>query len=89
MSTITFDTHEYIKRLRAAGFSEDQAEALSSAQKESLAQALLITLATKEDIMRLERRMDGVDAQLMLIKWMMGIILGGIIALILKAFFPV
>ncbi len=89
MSTITFDTHEYIKRLRAAGFSEDQAEALSSAQKESLAQALLITLATKDDIMRLERRMDGVDAQLMLIKWMMGIILGGIIALLLKAFFPV
>jgi len=75
--------------LRAAGFSEDQAEALSSAQKESLAQALLITLATKDDIMRLERRMDGVDAQLMLIKWMMGSILGGIIALILKAFLPV
>jgi hypothetical protein len=26
MSTITFDTHEFIKRLKAVGFSEEQAE---------------------------------------------------------------
>ncbi len=26
MGTITFDTHEFIKRLKAVGFSEEQAE---------------------------------------------------------------
>ncbi len=88
MATVTFDTHEYIKKLKTAGFTEVQAEALSIAQKESLAQALDTTLATKDDIMRLERRMDGMDAQLLVLRWMLGIIIGGIVALILKSFFP-
>ncbi|OQY47268.1 MAG: DUF1640 domain-containing protein, partial [Desulfobacteraceae bacterium 4572_87] len=35
MTTITFDTHDYIKRLKAAGFDDTQAEALSDAQKKS------------------------------------------------------
>ena len=30
MSTITFDTHEFIKRLISVGFSEEQAEVFAS-----------------------------------------------------------
>ena len=30
MATITFDTHEFIKRLRAVGFSEEQAEVFAA-----------------------------------------------------------
>lgn len=30
MSTITFDTHEFIKRLKAVGFSEEQAEVFAA-----------------------------------------------------------
>ncbi len=33
MSTITFDTHEFIKELRNAGFSEEQAEIITKLQK--------------------------------------------------------
>jgi hypothetical protein len=39
-------------------------------------------LATKSDINRLER-------ELLAVKWMVGLVLGGILTLILRAFFPV
>lgn len=55
MSSITFDTHEFIKRLRDSGFTETQAEALSTAP--SLSQALDGQLATKTDITDLRRDM--------------------------------
>ncbi len=80
MSTITFDTYAFVKRLKAAGFNDQQAEALSTAQKESLAEALDTTLATKLDIARLEGEMK-------LMKWMLGLVIAGIATLILKAFF--
>ena len=67
MSTITFDTHAFVKRLTASGLSEQQAEAIAEAQKESLGQALDTTLATKSDIQRIEAdvmlkgtRVDGI-----------------------------
>jgi len=57
-------------------------------------------LATQTDLIKLERRLDGIDAkidrldtrisgELTLLKWMMGLVLGGILALVLRAFFPV
>ena len=39
-------------------------------------------MATKSDTNRLER-------ELLVIKWMVGLVLGGILTLILKAFFPI
>jgi len=36
MSTITFDTHKFIRKLRDAGFEEDKAEAFKEAQEQSL-----------------------------------------------------
>ncbi|TAN35478.1 MAG: DUF1640 domain-containing protein [Verrucomicrobia bacterium] len=33
MTPITFDTHEFIKELKNAGFSEQQAEAITKLQK--------------------------------------------------------
>lgn len=89
MAAITFDTHEFVKKLKAAGFSESQAEAVAEAQRDSLAQALDSQLATKADISRLELKLIEHEGEFKLIKWMLGIILGGVIALVLKAFFPI
>ena len=51
MATITFDTHKFIKILEASGIPEKQAEALASAQQESLPAAFdYRELATKSDI---------------------------------------
>lgn len=49
-------------------------------------------LATKRDIreleLRMETRFEQIRGELTLMRWMLGILLGGIIALIIKAFFP-
>jgi len=74
MSSITFDTHEFVKRLRDSGFTETQAEALSIAQKESLAQTLDSHLAT--DITDLRR--DMAEMKYDLLKWVVGIALAQI-----------
>ena len=56
MATITFDTLKFVKRLKEAGFREDQAEALSDAFKESQ-QTTIADLATKSDLKELEARL--------------------------------
>lgn len=40
MTTITFDTHEFIKELKGAGFSEEQAEIITKLQKLAVASTL-------------------------------------------------
>ncbi|WP_394753880.1 hypothetical protein [Crenothrix sp.] len=49
-------------------------------------------LASKRDIreleLKIETRFEQVKGELTLVKWMLGIVLGGVMALILKAFFP-
>ena len=53
MSVITFDTHAYVKKLRAVGFSEEQAEV----QAETLSSLINDQLATKQDLRELEERL--------------------------------
>jgi hypothetical protein len=95
MATLTFDTFRFANRLKSAGVIPAQAEA----EAEALSEVLEINLkevatrqdvhAIKEDIRReikeLELRMDG---ELKPIKWMLGVVTGGIMALVVKAFFP-
>lgn len=50
---VAFDTLAYARRLRQAGFSEQQAEA----QAEGLAAVVTETLATKQDLRELEYRL--------------------------------
>jgi len=66
MTTITFDTHKFVRRLREAGFEEKQAEAVTEAFKDAnveLAEASAATqassdLATKLDLKELELRLE-------------------------------
>ena len=89
MSAVTFDTYEFVKKLKDAGFTERQAEAVTEAQRDSLSQALENQLATKTDIAKLEIKLIEHEGEFKLIKWMLGIIMGGVITLVLKAFFPI
>jgi len=81
MAGITFDTLKFVRRLKDSGIPEAQAEAVAEAFKEASGEA---ELATKQDIERLELRMDG---EFRLVKWMVGATFAGIVALILKGFF--
>ncbi len=51
MPTITFDTHKFIRCLREAGISEEQAEAIAEAFREANLEA---EIATKVDLRELE-----------------------------------
>lgn len=82
MATITFDTLKFVEKLKAGGVPEAQAKAEAEALVTAFSEAMDSQLATKLDINRLER-------ELIVIKWMVGLVLGGILTLILKAFFPV
>lgn len=88
MAAITFDTHKFIRKLEAAGFDPRQAEAVADAFREAQGEA---ELATKRDIERLEAKLDTYferqDGELRLNRWMLGLMLAGVVSLILKAFF--
>ena len=88
MASTTFDTHKFVRRLRDAGMPEGQAEALAEAQREALAQTLDTQMATKADISRIELKLVEHDGELKLIKWMLSLLLAGVLALVLKTFFP-
>ena len=52
-ATATFDTLAYAKKLKSAGFTDEQAEV----QAEALAQIIDEKLATKQDLKELELRL--------------------------------
>jgi len=55
MKAIAFDTLEFVKRLRAANFTEAQAEAMA----EAIAAVVTDQLATKADLQELRRELGG------------------------------
>ena len=90
----TLDTHELVKDLKAAGFSDDQAEAVTRAVAKGrdidlsnlATKADLANFATKDDVARLRTEMAELKADL--IKWVVGIAFAQIatIVAILKLF---
>lgn len=90
MASITFDTHAFIKKLKDSGFQENQAEAISEAIKE-VQESHLGELASKQDIKDVKQDMKEmelrINAQLMLLKWMTGLMLAGVASLVIKTFF--
>ena len=56
MTTITFDTFKFIRRLKDTGIPENQAEAISDAIQDAHS-SQLADLATKQDLKELEYRM--------------------------------
>lgn len=81
MSTVTFDTLKFVKTLEASGFEDKQAEAIANAYRDAAADQELVT---KQD---LQIELAPIKAELQVMKWMNSLVLGGIIVLILKAFF--
>ena len=55
-----------------------------------LTEVLDTTLATKADINRLERLVESdinrLEKQIVVLKWMMGVMLAGVVSLVLKSF---
>jgi hypothetical protein len=80
MSTITFDTLQYVDTLTSAGVPEAQAKAMAKAQAQAIDSATDIRLATKGDIQDLKNEM-------LVMKWMLATSLAGTGAIVMKLFF--
>jgi len=83
MATVTFDTLKFVKTLEAAGVSAPQAEAFAAAVQDSSNAADLVT---KKD---LQIELAPLKADILLLKWMSGVMVAGVIALVAKAFIAV
>ena len=64
-------------------------KAMAEAQVEAFLETTSNTLATKQDVARLELKLVEHDGEFKLTKWMMGLLLGSVSVLVLKAYFDV
>ena len=91
MSIITFDTLKYAERLEKAGATRELASAMAEAQKESLAEALDTTLATKADLLatknELKLELSSLRGEMVNIKWILGVLVALAVANFAKQFF--
>ncbi|MDP3438945.1 MAG: hypothetical protein Q8R95_05050 [Azonexus sp.] len=83
MSTITFDTLDFTRRLREAGFDERQAEAVVRVMADAQS-----TLVTREHFdAKMETLETRLDAKIDKLSWMMGILIALAVANFAKQFF--
>ncbi len=101
MNTITFDTHQFVKKLQAKGISEEQSEAIVDVVKESRNDAVN-SLSTKAEMQqfkselkydmsllegRLKEEIASVKADVTLLKYGMGYLIAAITGLGIKTVF--
>ena len=87
MSTVTFDTFKFVEPLEKAGMPREQAAAIAEAQKDSLAEALDTTLATKADMADMRLDLARMDAKVDKVQWMLSIVIALAVANFAKQFF--
>jgi len=81
-AALAFDTLKYAKRLKTAGFTEQQAEVQAEAMKEqsdTMQDFIDERLATKDDIKRLELELKRIEERLTY--KLGGMIVGGVVVL--------
>lgn len=94
MRAFSFDTHLFVKRLTSSGMPEVQAEALSEVlaerRKESLGQNMESALVTKAALAKdtgvVTERLAILERRILVLKWMAGLIIAGVVSLVTKAF---
>ena len=80
---MTFDSLTFARRLKTAGFTEAQAEALADANRE----VMMPDLATKTDLTAMEKRFQAaIDTQTLRLTVRMGIMLAAGISLMTAIF---
>jgi hypothetical protein len=96
MASMSFDTHKIIRKLQGFGFEERQAEGISEILKDVEVGQDLATRrdveSVRQEVRELELRNDAkleeIKGDMKAVKWMLGVIVGGIVALLLRSFFP-
>lgn len=70
MAAITFDTLAYSKKLRSAGFTEQQAEAAAEAQKETI--EVVVSELEARHLNEMATKRDLAEVKADLIRWVVG-----------------
>ena len=70
MAVITFDTLAYAKKLRNAGFTEQQAEVAAEAQKETI-EVVIAELETRH-LNEMATKLDLAETKAELVRWVVG-----------------
>jgi folate-dependent phosphoribosylglycinamide formyltransferase PurN len=70
MAAITFDTLAYAKKLRTAGFTEQQAEVAAEAQKETI-EVVIAELETRH-LNEMATKLDLAETKAELVRWVVG-----------------
>jgi hypothetical protein len=83
MSTITFDTLQLVEQLRTAGIPQEQAEAVVRVIAKS--QGSLVT--SDHFDAKLDSALAPLRTDLVVLKWMMGLMIAGVMSLVLRTFF--
>jgi len=87
MTTITFDTLKFANKLKSAGVPDKQAEAEAEAISEVL-EVNLKDLVTKEYLdVKFQQELAPIRTDLAVLKWMMGILIAGVMSIVIKTFF--
>ena len=89
MATITFDTLELVDKLKTAGIPQEQAEAVVRVIAEArngLVTKHDLTEAKNEIKADMNVRFERIDGELKLNRWMLGVLLAGVISLVLVIF---
>jgi hypothetical protein len=71
MSTITFDTHKFVRKLRDAGFEERQAEAVANAFYDAATDVAPVT----RDYFDAKLKAEIESAKADIIKWLAGLLI--------------
>lgn len=85
MSVLAFDTLAFAEELKAAGVPETQAKAHAKALSTIASEKLVTQFYLDSRLKELELR---IAAEISPIKWGVAVCVAGIMALILKTFFP-
>jgi len=101
MALPAFDTHDYVKKLQAVGFSEKQAEVQAELQSQILSSLIVDKLSTKDDIKTLRNELKDditalrnemnesfikIDGRFNLFTWMLGLNSAAIVYIASKIF---
>lgn len=94
MAAALFDTLIFSHKLMDAGMSRKQAEKIAEAQKEIFEaqnEVIASNLATKEDIWKLDKKLDlsikEFEGKFNLLYWMIGFVLAFCVSIVFKLYF--
>jgi hypothetical protein len=90
MATITFDMLELVDKLKTAGFDQKQSETVIRViveTQDGLVRKHDLTEVKNEIKADMNIRFERIDGELKLNRWMLGVLLAGVMSIVVKTFF--